>query len=201
MVAGERRLPAASRTGETVMGASSQSHSGQSPLPYQRSRNPQAQSPANTAYSLRRSDAGASGSSTTRPMLVLCERLGLDERDACLHPWSGSLRPPARGTAHERVELHSPGGYPCERCRCGGGAVYRSSSSGGGALEDELQPVDVIDLLSDLAEAKRANERQSGARGRRLTDARQTRARRRASACRRSARPRTPPAQVARAVL
>ena len=51
------------------MGASSQSHSGQRPLPYQGSRIRGARSPAETAYSLRLGDAGAGGSSTTRPML------------------------------------------------------------------------------------------------------------------------------------
>jgi len=66
----------------TVMGASCQSHSGQSPLPYQRSGNPQARSPAKTAYSLRRGDAEASDSSTTRPMLVLSGRPQFLGRDA-----------------------------------------------------------------------------------------------------------------------
>jgi len=52
------------------MGAPSQAHSGQGPPPYQRSRIPQAGSPADTAYSLRLGNAEASGSPTTRPMLV-----------------------------------------------------------------------------------------------------------------------------------
>src|SRR4051812_23598642 len=45
MVAGERRRPAASSTAGTVMGASSQSHNGSSPLPYQRSHIPPTASP------------------------------------------------------------------------------------------------------------------------------------------------------------
>ena len=58
MVAGERRLPAASRTGETVMG-SLLPIAQRSPLPYQGSLIPGAGSPAETAYSRRLGDAGA----------------------------------------------------------------------------------------------------------------------------------------------
>jgi hypothetical protein len=57
------------------MGASSQSHSGHSPLPYQRSHIPGTGSLSETAYSLRLDDEGAGGSSTRRPMLVRRETL------------------------------------------------------------------------------------------------------------------------------
>ena len=93
----------------TVMGASSQSHSGQSRLPYQRSRNPQAGSPAKTAYSLRRSDAGASDSSTTRPMLVQGERGGSAARalapsrmQSCLAAPRRSFSPAVRTACRNR---------------------------------------------------------------------------------------------------
>src|SRR5215210_1198584 len=65
MVAGERRRPAASSTGETVMGSTPNRTTGRDPLLYQRSAHPTNGVTTEIVLSLRHGDADGGRSSTS----------------------------------------------------------------------------------------------------------------------------------------